>query len=735
MSRSALWAPHTTVEVDAPLAKRFHARFAEMLDLCSLVSVLADADNAKWRALVLSSRLLETERLCVRVARLPEDGEWGLRAAWLGRSGETGELFVEHRSDCVLAAPALVYVVLGALQLHSRVFELKRLAAPARGHPPRVVPTAAPKTFGLSAAALEDEARRTATERKAIRNFARLSRGAAPEGLDAWAALQIGLASAHGGAELGRALDRMDLLPEMRQHLSERAASTLPRLQIGLAPVAEGAGMEVSMERVGDDLRIVFHAAPSLLSSLPGDERWAPVAWAFATWVAEGDLPGTSLRVERRRSWTALESVALHARMSPCSPIPLVPSELTREYGELFRWLSPFAATLGRPSDDAAARARKAAEPSYLTRQFDPPAAEPPSPPSPAWMDIGGALMDTELAPLRRFRFPLRSVRYVHRPGTGDPSGVFTRMSDQSDWGATLEGDVRVLASVAPIELLEALSHAIDVGQAEEKDNRRKPFTSPAPLSASARTAEQADVWTWLRLLWRRERHRSHPEPSTGAQFLLGSLRARGLVSSRIVPALKYHHAKDAEGVTKLLAEHPVWIVDYTDVSIRETGFFDPKRVHATRVSIVAASGVKLVHFDGLPDFDPEGWTRIVRVVLRAPPGFTWLEPRTPWRTNRIEIVADADTPDWYGANQRYRSAGDAARARYRAALALVREKAAVAGKEQPTPWSTAPALKTLFRALAHVHHPDKRGTAKDEDGVFQRLQAAFRTLDEFHPA
>src|SRR5262249_9692755 len=238
---------------------------------------------------------------------------------------------------------------------------------------------------------------------------------------------------------------------------------------------------------------------------------------------------------------------------------------------------------------------------------------------------------------------------------------------------------------------------------AEAKDDRGKPFTSPAPVSTFARTAEKADVWTWLRLLWRRERHRSHPESSTGAQFLLGSLRARGLVSSRIVPALKYHHAKDPEGVTKFLAEHPVWIVDYSDVSLREAGNFERSRVHATRVSIVAVSGVKLVHFDGLPNFDPEGWTRIVRVVLRAPPGFTWLEPRTPWRTNRIEIVADVDTQDWYGANQRYRSASVAARTRYRAALALVREKAALAGKEQPTPWSTASTLKTLFRALAHV--------------------------------
>src|SRR5262249_26773809 len=160
-------------------------------------------------------------------------------------------------------------------------------------------------------------------------------------------------------------------------------------------------------------------------------------------------------------------------------------------------------------------------------------------PPSPAWKDIGGALMDTELVPLRRFAFPLRMVRYVHHPGGGDPSGIFTRLSDQSDWGVTLHGDVRVLSSVAPIELLDALSDAIDDGQAEAKDDRRNPFTSLAPVSTFARTAEKADVWTWLRLLWRRERHLSHPEPSTGAQFLLGSLRARGLVSSRIVPALK----------------------------------------------------------------------------------------------------------------------------------------------------------------------------------------------------
>ena len=524
-----------------------------------------------------------------------------------------------------------------------------------------------------------------------------------------WADLNVAIVTAAGAAEFDRAMRRLSLPPAYAEYVARRWSVERKSISVTSKVAAGAPAVQITRaSTVRFGLRVPVAEGATVICLVGNSEQlcatkrdtWNVLAWAYASWVG-GCVRATaqSMSLPLSSDALAVSTFALHQAAPGESPLHEIPNAVVAEYIDLLSWLQqfPVQSVVGEGSDAA----------QLIAGYGDP--------------QLTG-IMRHSVRPVRRIELRAES-------GTGSTACQLSRVGGLSE--VTIRGDLARLASESPLKVTEAVSRWICT---PDSRGRRSEVSLDEALSNPADSRDAASAWTWVRLFWRRHRvitlSRARP---TGGEFLLGSDRARSVVADWIIPTLRQQHAKDPRLVDRATACAAIWIVDFAHEWNTRSLELSRVRHVADLVSVIVAPPARLLHFDGRPDFSGEEWGRVVHFALSAPVGLSWFVPGVPSRTNRQNIVAPPDSPEWFGLNERYRTAGPMDRERYRVAIGAVRELAARLDVDAPTPTSSAAELQGLYRAVMRRVHPDARGASVDEGGVFHRMQEAFRVLRQFH--
>ncbi|MFH1652931.1 MAG: DnaJ domain-containing protein [Pseudomonadota bacterium] len=459
--------------------------------------------------------------------------------------------------------------------------------------------------------------------------------------------------------------------------------------------------MNDSDARKDDTLFVDFKLSNLVRDTLTENEVWIVLARAFSMWVWRGKEEGSSKIDFHMKDSSALEptpTLCISPTLPPLSTHPDVSNRKVAEYHKIINWLSAIdEESVGKFSGLKELK--------------------------PFFQEIG----------LAGFRYKLILLEWINKE-LERWNDVFMKRIGEGfySWEMLVFRDFKDLLSISPFQMLE-LFNMIMNDCTSGAHRTRGPQNFKVKFNRNVTTVNRGEKvpWTWLRLLWSYENFPDSSSAQNKIQILGDRAQELGLPMGRALKRVLYSLMSSGEMKN---FNRMTFAVDYVDAKNQLAGVWELRKADANNVSILSGAKGKLIHFDGYPNLDDKTWDRVMRLALRAPEGYSWMRLGKVLLTNRPELIAETGNEEWYMLSAGYKGAQPDIRSQYRLALDLVREVSVAAGFDSPTPQSTHDEIRSLYRSLAKVYHPDRRGTDKDVDGLFNSLQEAFNIMEKLHP-
>lgn len=559
-----------------------------------------------------------------------------------------------------------------------------------------------------------------------------------PFRLNAAAHVQAALINGEGKNELDKAMERMSVDPETRRHLikgldridirfmiCERSQVKIspPSVNMDLVPPSEKAKGR-NFRRV-PTLDMIFTLTPDRMDSLTREEVWMLIAKAYAAWVTNGEtkkMERITLPQEFDHSpdTAAFDSDIPYLRLSP---------NIDNEWARAF---APFVSWFGQLTlpDDVRGKI------------------------FPGLAELSPQLPPSTMADMREMTGPLH-VNLIDQKDLSHGNGELQIKLRHEGRGIKTDAHVGISLGdlhkfLSPVRLMELIlrARAIATGitDVETVKIKRKGMQFREIENAKAHVREWNDAWTWIRLMWGYEKLFNSDAAAVEKLNISGG--GANEMASDLLRAIRTLQIKNGELAVGSLRRHNRWIIETSDLlgkpdtkkhkdGIRTIVI--PKRVSASKITVLTAKHAKLIHFDGAPRFDEQNWEKIVEAVMAAPDGLTWIKLNGErWESSRPELVLGERDEAWYALNRVYRTSPRGTQTTYRKALldvrALVKRYAKEISLPRPTPKTSGKDMKTLHRKMALLFHEDRSKNPehiRTDDNVMQTGKDGIRLVND----